>query len=368
MRPEIFTFDPTVYVFDRDYHIMIPMEAPALVWVRVGDRKFYDHFAGVLRSDTKVHRVIVPQALLDEQKEYTVCWRKVIDRTPYFPQSEEPREYTVSFRPIEGVNANFYHVSDVHDDIDYAIKTAPFMERIDGLILNGDVPNSCAVEKGGTDILELTGTVGKGEIPVIFARGNHDARGAFAEHFGDYTPHREGRTYFTFRLGNIWGLVLDCGEDKPDTNDEYFGTICFHEFRLAEDAFVQDVVARAKEEYLAEGIEYRVVVCHHPISLVSRPPFDIEQEIYGGWCRILSEEIKPDLMISGHTHKPGLYLPGGILDQLGQTWPIGIGGRPARKRSEGFIAAGYEFSEEGVRFTLADESCRVIEEHQIENH
>ena len=73
-------------------------------------------------------------------------------------------------------------------------------------------------------------------------------------------------------------------------------------------------------------------------------------------------------MISGHTHKPGLYLPGGILDQLGQTWPIGIGGRPARKRSEGFIAAGYEFSEEGVRFTLADESCQVIEEHQIENH
>ena len=34
----------------------------------------------------------------------------------------------------------------------------------------------------------------------------------------------------TFRLGNLWGILLDCGEDKNDDRPEYGGTICCHAF------------------------------------------------------------------------------------------------------------------------------------------
>lgn len=366
MLPDIFTYAPTVYLFDREYQILVPMNAPALLWVQVGDHTYYDHFAGTVRSDNAVHRVTVPQNILDEAGSYTLCWRKIIDRKPYFPESEETREWAIPFRSIPAEKARFFHASDVHGKIDSAIEAARILPDADALILNGDIPNYCSSEKDCLEILRLTGTVTKGEMPVLFARGNHDSRGRRAEILGDYIPHREGRTYFTFRAGALWGLVLDCGEDKPDTNAEYSYTTCFHQFRMAEHEFVKEVLRRADEEYNAPGILHKVVIVHHPFCHVPQPPFDIEQELYGEWSRILREEIKPDMMICGHTHRPGFYLPGGELDQLGQPCPIGVGGNPISKDGSGYRGAIYEFTEQGIRFAVTDNHCNIIEDHFIE--
>lgn len=365
MLPEIFTYYPTAYIFDREYQILVPMEAPALLWIKVSGRCFYDHFAGTLRSDDPVHRITVPQKLLEQAGGYTLCWRKIIDRKPYFPELEETKELFIPFRKVRE-NPSFYHVSDVHGKIDPAIRGAGALPDMDGMILNGDVPNYCDSKMNCLDILKLTGTVTKGEVPVIFTRGNHDSRGRRAEILGNYIPHREGRTYYTFRLGNVWGLALDCGEDKPDTNPEYNGTTCFHQFRLAEDEFIKDVVRRADEEYNAPGVRRRIVICHNPFSLVNRPPFDIELELYTEWCRLLREEVKPEIMICGHTHKPGFFQPGGQLDHLGQPCPIGVGGSPMGKDGSGFRAATYEYFAKGLRFTVTDQQCNRLEEHFIE--
>ena len=207
----------------------------------------------------------------------------------------------------------------------------------------------------------LTLLVMRTVFTVIFARGNHDSRGRRAEILTDYIPHREGRTYFTLRAGSFWALILDCGEDKPDSSVEYEGTVCFHQFREAENEFFKEVVAA--KEYNDPAIRYKAVIAHHPFCHVPRPPFDIEQELYGEWCRALREEIRPDVMISGHTHDPGLFLPGGKLDQLGQAWPVCIGGNPDGKHQAVYRAATYHFTPEGIRFTIVDKDCHIVEEH-----
>lgn len=345
-------YHPAVYLYEGEYHILVKTTLPTILWVKVGDRCFYDHSGGILRSDVRVHRCLIPQRLLDEAKEYTVCYRRVFDRTAYFPKIAEEQQETYVFRPAMGSKAKFFHIADVHSKTDPAKAAAGFIDRIDGLILNGDVPDDCGVELGGKALLDFIGEVGKGEIPTIFVRGNHDTRGAFAEHLEDYIPHKEGRTYFTAQLGDLWILALDCGEDKPDDHVAYNGINCFHHYRLEETEWLKKVVAEGA--YKDPSIKHRWVICHHPFSSVLEPPFDIELDIYKEWCSLI-KEIGPEVMICGHMHQSGHFLPGGRHDMLGQPCPICIGGRPKYHGLNTYEAATFERDGEDLIFKVVND-------------
>lgn len=358
-------YHPTVYVFDREYQILIPMTHSALCWVKVGEETYYDHCAGIVRSDTLLHRVYVPQAALDAAGGYTVCYRKMLERLPYDPVTEETVEISYDFKPVPEGEARFCHLSDVHDCIDLAIETAGYMGDYDALILNGDIPNHSGERAFLLEILRLSGALGKGTMPVLFSRGNHDTRGYYGEHFGDYCPHREGRTYFTFRLGDIWGMVLDCGEDKEDSYPAYGHTAAFHSFRLDQTRFIKKVIAEADREYNAIGIKHKVLVCHHPFCHVPKAPFDIEQDIYKEWCDLIGEHIRPEVFIAGHTHVTGLFLPGGELDQLGQFAPVIVGGKPRKKSWKTVEAAYYVLNDEEIAVTIYEDTGAVTHEIRL---
>ena len=90
--PENLNAHPSVFAVEDRYEIITPFSASAVVWVKVGDKKYYDDSNGILKSGNYVHKVEVPMSELDREGEYTLCYRKMIDRKPYFPESEEPRE------------------------------------------------------------------------------------------------------------------------------------------------------------------------------------------------------------------------------------------------------------------------------------
>ena len=71
---------PAVFAVNHDYQIMMYTDDQCLMWVKVGDKTYYDEDNGILRSCTKVHRVIVPMEELDAAKSYTVCLRYIINR------------------------------------------------------------------------------------------------------------------------------------------------------------------------------------------------------------------------------------------------------------------------------------------------
>ncbi len=315
---------PAVFVVGETYQIMTLVTKPTVMWVEIGGKSYFDDSNGILRSSTSVHRVIVPQKALNEAGAYTLCYREVIDRKPYFSELAPVVKEEFSFRSPVGEKLNAYHIADTHNLVDEPIQAAKFFEQefgsLDFLIMNGDIPNHSGDLSYFDAIYEIAAGITGGNIPIVFARGNHDTRGFYAENMADYTPSNNGKSYYSFRLGNLWGLVLDCGEDKPDSHEEYGGTICCEHFRRQETAFLE--VVASSDAHKAADITRKLIICHVPFNEKRIPPFDIEEELYAHWAKLLNEKIKPDLMGGGHTHHFGIYPPNQNEQFMGLEFPL----------------------------------------------
>ena len=356
--PTAFLTTPVVYAVGHDYQIMVPVACETLMWVQVGDECYYDDSNGILRSNTTTHRMTVPMEVLDREKKYTVYFRRMIERKPYRSVTGEIESYETEFRPVTQSPVHIYHISDAHNQVDLPVAAGRYFGRdLDLLILNGDIPNHSGEIAYLTAIHQIASEITDGEIPVVFSRGNHDTRGIYAENIADHTPTRNGASYFSFRLGHLWGLVMDCGEDKPDDHIEYGNTICCSNFRQRETAYLKDVITRAHEEYEAEGVTNRLIIVHNPFTQTFEPPFDIEQDVFGEWSRLLREHVKPQLMLCGHVHRCYISLPGSERDHKGQPCPVVCGSRPGEGR---FLGAAFVLEEGGCRVIFNDSKGETL--------
>lgn len=364
--PTEMKFYPAVFAMKDTYQIFVSLRCEAAVWVTVGENTYYDHSNGILRSGKQIHSVEVPMEELNTARSYTVCYRKFIERKPYFPTSEEPVGITVPFRPVEKDPIHIYHISDAHNMIKSPVAAGSYFGKdLDLLILNGDIPNHSGKIEYFDTVYAIVSELTHGEIPTVFSRGNHDLRGIHAEDFADYTPADHGKTYYTFRAGSIWGMVLDCGEDKPDSNEEYGNTICCHHFRLQETSFLRRVIANAAEEYDAPDVKHKLIVCHIPFTNIANHPFDIEQELYGEWTRMLRESVKPDLMLYGHEHVTEICPVGGPRDKQGQPCVAIIGSKPTlpkEGREEAFAGCGLVLDGEKIRVIFNHSDGSVLQD------
>lgn len=175
---------------------------------------------------------------------------------------------------------------------------------MDLFIVNGDVGEVEKIE----DYFEscaFIGEITRSEIPVIIARGNHDVRGKSAEYYGEFFPTVNGKTYFDFKVGNLGGVVFDCGEDKPDNHKEYgsqitekgfIGTNIFSDFRKTEGEFLSKLNTDKSKINLAIGH-----ICPIQPTTDFGSVFDIEREEYSRWNEVFNgEDFK--FMICGHIH------------------------------------------------------------------
>ena len=342
--PENLNAHPSVFAIDGRYQIITPFACSAIVWVKVGDNTYYDDANGILRSNNYVHKVEVPMDELNREKRYVLCYRKMIDRTPYFPVSEDTVEIEYSFKPVSDGKINIYHISDAHNMEEAPIKAGSYFgDALDLLILNGDIPDHSGDTANFNSIYRICSGITEGTRPIVFSKGNHDTRGIYGEAFHEYTPSDNGKPYYTFRLGKLWGMVIDCGEDKDDSHDAYSYTTCFHNYRLKENQWIEKVVRDG--EYNADGIEHRIVISHVPFSHIQKPPFDIEQELYRHWTELVSNVIKPDLLLYGHTHVCKIYEPGSDFDDYKlQTCPAVVGSQPNHKDGT-FMGCAITFGE-----------------------
>ncbi len=361
MCNEIFKTNPAVFAVGETYQIFVPVKCETLMWVEVGDRSFFDHNNGTLRSNTDIHKMTVPQKLLDQAKEYTICFRVVKERKPYFTETEDIKKVKYNFQPVVGSNAKAFLIADAHNSVIPTVGALnKFTEKygeIDFLILAGDVPNDSGSTENFITIYEIADKALGGTKPIVYAKGNHDLRGICAEKIEEYSPTLNNNSYFTFRIGDIWGISLDCGEDKNDLNEEYGNTICCHEFRLEETEFIETVIKNAEKEYAAKGVKQKIIIVHNPFSEQLQPPFNIEEEIYRKWCQLLKENVKPDIMICGHFHRLAVNDPGCAADHLGQPCRVVIGSKPFRDEdnTKHFIGTGFFFDEKEIKFIFIDD-------------
>lgn len=360
--PELLYTHPAVFAVGDEYQIMVPVKRDTLMSVCCGGEEYFDDSNGIMRSKCMIHRFHVPQAALGEAKEYTLCCRPIIDRKPYFPETEELQKFTYTFHPLEKTtDIRIAHLSDTHGLVDQPAKMALSDGQPDVLVLNGDIADHSGSEENMLVLFRLASAVAEGSLPCVFSRGNHDLRGALAERLEQYTPNENGNSYYTFRVGCIWGVVLDCGEDKDDGHAEYGHTVCCHAFRQRETEFLKRVIANAQAEYAADGVKYRLVLSHNPFTRIDKEPFDIESDLFGEWVDLLREHVKPHLMLCGHLHKNMVSLPGDENDSHGQQWPVVIASKPD-KTAMTYIGATVAIEDKKAKVTYLDNDENALDE------
>jgi predicted phosphodiesterase len=171
----------------------------------------------------------------------------------------------------------------------------------DFIAFNGDMVTTMASEKSHFDKLftNLHSILATNNTPFYYVRGNHESRGNFAQKYMDYYPTWTGMPYYAFRQGPVFFIVLDGGEDKPDSYIEYYGTAAFDLYRQAEGEWLQTVLD--SEEF--KSAPYRVILSHIPLN---------DNSWHGGrhaWKHLCQrcEDKGINIMISGHIHKYKFY-------------------------------------------------------------
>lgn len=356
--------DPCVFAVGRDYQIAFNTLEFGIAWVEVGGKSYRDSQNGLMRSETLIHKVTVPMAELDAAQSYRICFRALPERRPYFPELGPLQTADYPFRPVDfSHDVHAYMLADTHSRVDAPCRAASYWgDQLDLLILNGDIPAESKTPEDIRAIYDITSNLTGGQLPVIFARGNHDYRGRLATDLPQYIGTRDGHTYFTFRIGCLWGICLDCGEDKNDSDVEYGGLVDCHDMRLRETEYLKDVIARANEEYLAPGVTLRVAFCHLPFTTkhveCGDPKFNIEVDIFAQWTELLNQ-MRLSAMFCGHTHRLDVVRPGDPEMRMPANFPVIIGSEPLRPGQTDPNYPGAEFV--GTAITLTPKTaCHIF--------
>ncbi len=360
---------PTVFVIGDSYEILLYANAPGLFSLRVGDETYYEEGSGVLSSGNTFVKIRVPQAALDAAKEYEVIYRKTVLRRAYFSQFEEEETAVFAFSPVpsEG-DVHIYYTADVHYHFATAERTVTYFgDKLDLLIANGDL-GEVEKEEDYLDVCRFLGNASGGHIPVVMARGNHDTRGRLAERFTDYFPADGKRTYYTFTLPALSGIVLDCGEDKWDNHEEYGGgyngervyngTNIFERYRREEAAFLRSLEIGGDRPLIA--ISH---ICPSMSTFNKGDIFDIEHERYAEWNRELAR-LGVDVMLSGHLHKTFLLEPHDERATTDNPYPV-IVGSSMTYSGDTIVGTAITLRRDGLTYQFTNQDHAVLEEGEI---
>ena len=126
--------------------------------------------------------------------------------------------------------------------------------------------------------------------------GYHEHRGSASHRYLDYFPTPTDEAYYAFRQGPVFFLMLDCGEDKPDSDIRYYGLAATDAYRAQEAEWLRQVVA--SDAYREAPLH---VVFLHMVP-GGKSSWHGEQEIRRLFVPILNE-AEVDVMLCGHYHR-----------------------------------------------------------------
>ena len=299
-----FTYEPVVYAVEDDYQIVFSTNHSATAWVEVDGERYYDLFAGSMKSNDTVHKIIVPQDKLDSAKEYSIHAEKMIYRGPFggFKGKEISKSYT--FRPVDSSDGLVYYtITDAHHARKGVVDAALSIDALDFLVVLGDSVGMVEYEKDAQFTNLFAHQITKGEIPVVYARGNHEIKGKYAEHLHKYVGSKNESFYYWFTLSDVFGITLDLGEDHDPGWWEYYETDQFTVYQNEQTRFLEELVATKPYD----GYNYTMVACHIPLQFVNSRKDHVDVKAI--WTELLNE-IEPDIALYGHQHDLYPFLDG----------------------------------------------------------
>ena len=166
----------------------------------------------------------------------------------------------------------------------------------DFVFFNGDMTSQINSHKEIVEnYIDVAARTFASQTRWYLSRGNHENRGVASYGFLDWFPTVSGNAYYTFRQGPVMFMVLDPGEDKPDTDIEYGGLGVFDGYRSQQAQWIAQAIE--SEEWKQAPVH--VVFCHMPPE---NGGWHGPQELFDKFVPLLNR-AGVDLMICGHTHR-----------------------------------------------------------------
>ncbi|HBG40980.1 MAG TPA: purple acid phosphatase [Porphyromonadaceae bacterium] len=299
---------------DSTVSILWTTDKPAIAWVELAPDdeshfyqqerpQFHDSRYGFNRIGT-LHQVNLKKLTPGTKYRYRVYAREVLAHEGAYVQygrtaaSNVFNKQPLAFRTASRKDTlRFLVVNDIHGDNELLRNLIGRQDplKMDFVVLNGDMVNQLLSEKQMfDDFMHTTIDLFGGSIPFYYSRGNHETRGPFAFSYPEFFPTSNGQLYYTFRYGDAFFIVLDSGEDKPDSDIEYSGLADMDNYRTEQAEWLKGVV-RSKE---FNESTYRIVISHMPPFGDWHGSLDLAKK----FLPILNN-AKIDIMLCGHLHR-----------------------------------------------------------------
>jgi acid phosphatase type 7 len=275
--------------------------------------KFFDTKLGRIQATSTLHKVRLEHLTPGTKYRYAIFSREVLNsdndarilygttvanraysRNPLSFTTFSNNADTVSFLMLNDIHGNSQMMKDMCKDVDF--------KSIDMVVFNGDMSSSITGEEQlFTDYIDAAVEMFASRIPIVFNRGNHETRGSYSSYILNYFPLKDGTVYRTFYVGNVAFLMLDCGEDKPDSDIEYSGLADYDAYRLEQAAWLKDVIKNNK----FKDAQTKIVLLHMPPSVSNwHGNLHLTETVMP-----LLNEAKVNVMFSGHTHRYSMNPP-----------------------------------------------------------
>lgn len=330
--------------------VMWLTNVPCRSWVEFGTdttqltraRSFIE---GEMVANNKLNRIRLENLQPNTDYFYRVVSQEITLYRAYHKEfGDTVRSSFHSFRTLNPAAENYTVAifNDLHKNYPLFDKLAEQIknENCDLIIFNGDCIDDAENEEAIVGTIDYYGRkYGSESIPSIYLRGNHETRGEYSVLLWDYLGRTGGdRTYGAFTLGDTRFVLMDAGEDKPDTHPVYYDMNDFTVYREAQASFLEKEI-NSKDFKKASK---RVLIHHIPI--------------YGGgdnynpclelWGPIM-QKAPFNIGINAHTHRYR-FMPKG---EAGNPFPVLIGGS---NREEGATVTLLRKQEKTLTLTVLD--------------
>ncbi|HEX2975332.1 MAG TPA: FN3 domain-containing metallophosphoesterase family protein, partial [Bacteroidales bacterium] len=269
--------------------------------------KIHDTKYGRIQANTTLHHVRINNLKPGTTYRYAVFSKELVDwptdskitygttianqayaRNPLSFRTFSAEDDSVTFIVFNDLHGRAQFMKDMCKNVDF--------RKIDFVIFNGDMSSAVnSEEQLFTDFIDPSVELFASRVPVMFTRGNHETRGTFADNLMNYFPKQNETIYEMVKVGNVAMLMLDCGEDKPDSDIEYSGLADFDAYREQEAAWLKETV---KTEAFRSA-SARIAILHMP-PLVSNWHGNIH---LGETLLPVLNDANVTAMLSGHTHR-----------------------------------------------------------------
>lgn len=257
---------------------------------------------GLIDANTRRHAIRLGDLEPGTKYRYRVVSKEILQFDPYeILYGDTVVGEVLEFETLDPTKADFSFgvVADVHErapKLDSLLRSTA-VDSIDFMLYAGDILNWIGDEERiFSGFLDVSVRRFAKETPFVLARGNHETRGPEARGLISYFPHSTGKFYQSFTQGNVHFLIMDSGEDKPDSHPVYGGVVDFDAYRDEQTEWLRETVG--SDEF--RRARYRVVVVHIPVFSGSsgHGATDITED----WGPVLNN-AGIDLLVSGHHHR-----------------------------------------------------------------